>query len=84
MDAARMGNEARFVNDYRGVPDVLSPNAEFRDIWMSSSNRKVEKGIGVFVLNAGRSGNRSTGIKKGEEILVSYGKGFWKSRCDVE
>ena len=75
VDAARMGNEARFVNDYRGIRDE-GPNAEFRDCWVGR-----EKCVGVFVLGAGWSGKRSKGIPKGEEILVSYGRGFWRERA---
>lgn len=78
VDASRMGNEARFVNDYRGVPDVGRPNAEFCEVW---DVRRGEKGMAVFVLPAAKkdSGKRG-GIAKGQEILVSYGKGFWGKR----
>ncbi|KKF97020.1 Glucose transport transcription regulator RGT1 [Ceratocystis platani] len=31
VDAATTGNEARFINDYRGVKQ--RPNAEFREVW---------------------------------------------------
>lgn len=78
VDATSMGNEARFINDYRGVS--TAPNAEFRDIYINTSNGKVEKGVGVFVLSAGKSGKRAKGIGRGQEILVSYGKGFWTER----
>lgn len=78
VDASKMGNEARFINDYRGVAGA--PNAEFRDIFVDLGNGKVEKRMGVFVLSAGKSGKRSKGIPKGHEILVSYGKGFWMER----
>lgn len=207
VDASLMGNEARFVNDYRGVPaqaqmrdleeterdrrgkrrvkgwdvtgsgegngdrtdgkdggaggsyghgnDIAMPNAEFRDVWfdvpehidltlpISTSNsdhtlsthlyphegteindttnytndlatllnnlrftnnaststtpstttttkdekstskppRRKKKiglrGVAVFVMPAGKAGKRKGGIKKGQEVLVSYGKGFW-------
>lgn len=180
IDAAAMGNEARFCNDYRGVPADTNhpglqrnkqwerkakrsakswysenkenysgipqmtsntpaqsiPNAEFRDVWLewsmedivSSSeqrdtnhsvqdgqdssvqenleklsleqsthreelpdtkvaNRRKERrrkskkagmrGVAIFVLPAGKSGKRKGGIPVGQEILVSYGKGFW-------
>lgn len=216
VDASTMGNEARFVNDYRGVPaqryeqgglgeaerrrekrrvkgwdgeggggwtggygnvsgngngfedgegmgaqsggsagnvtgteqleaenrsncftfDIAMPNAEFRDIWFDISNdidltfnpkptsttlsspnpntdpittspakdltttlkevhltstppnnhnpskpRRPRKtglrGVAVFVMPAGKAGKRKGGIKKGQEVLVSYGKGFW-------
>lgn len=76
VDATHAGNEARFINDYRGVSSA-GPNAEFRDCWVEVGHQQLEKRIGVYVLPAGKSGKRSKGIAKGEEILVSYGKGFW-------
>ncbi|KAH7021040.1 uncharacterized protein B0I36DRAFT_333652 [Microdochium trichocladiopsis] len=79
IDAALMGNEARFINDYRGVK--AKPNAEFRECW---DGRCREKCMAVFVLPSGKNANpkskASAGIAKGEEILVSYGKGFWGKR----
>jgi hypothetical protein len=81
VDASRMGNETRFINDYRGVSDT-GPNAEFRDVLVDLGNGVLEKRTGVFVLSAGKakSGKRAKGIAKGEEILLSYGKGFWQGR----
>lgn len=79
VDAATAGNEARFINDYRGIREK-GPNAEFREAWVASSRGGFERRMAVFVLPAGKSGKRSAGIKKGEEILVSYGKGFWNER----
>jgi hypothetical protein len=35
--------------------------------------------VGVWVLGGGKK-KKGVGIKKGEEILVSYGKGFWGER----
>jgi hypothetical protein len=78
VDASKMGNEARFINDYRGVGS--NPNAEFREAWMDVGNGKVEKRMAVYVLGAGKSGKRAKGIPKGQEILISYGKGFWSER----
>ncbi|RYO91680.1 hypothetical protein DL763_004913 [Monosporascus cannonballus] len=77
VDAEKAGNEARFVNDYRGVSG--RPNAEFKECWDS---RRGEKVMGVFALPAGRARAKKSavGIRKGEEILVSYGKGFWERR----
>lgn len=105
IDAASMGSEARFVNDYRGVPrgsssqidrhghdkvnsksiaSVKGPNAEFRDVWVeyAGSDGRVlgERAMGIYVLGAGKSGKKKGGVKAGEEILVSYGKGFWEER----
>lgn len=86
VDAARMGNEARFVNDYRGVPGHVRPNAEFRAVWDAS---RGEKGMAVFVLPSGKKAIQGkntggVGIAKGEEILVSYGKGFWGRRQEEQ
>lgn len=78
VDAAHMGNEARFVNDYRGVPGVVRSNAEFCEVW---DVRRGEKGMAVFVLPAGKKQKgKGGGIAKGQEILVSYGRGFWEKR----
>lgn len=79
IDASKMGNEARMINDYRGVREQ-GPNAEFRDCWVDVGKGRMEKRIAVYVLNAGKSGKRTKGIAKGGEILVSYGKGFWNER----
>lgn len=82
VDASTMGNEARFINDYRGV--AQAPNAEFRDIFVEIGRDRVEKRVGVFVLSAGKSGKRAKGIERGHEILVSYGKGFWTERQSAQ
>lgn len=74
IDADRRGNEARFINDYRGIAD--RPNAEFKEVW---DERRKERGMGVWVLGEGKSG-KGKGLRKGEEILVSYGRGFWGAR----
>jgi hypothetical protein len=78
VDATSMGNEARFINDYRGIQ--ASPNAEFRDC-LARIDGRLERHIGVFVLSAGKKGGKRTkGIAKGEEVVVSYGKGWWSHR----
>ncbi|KAM4062859.1 hypothetical protein HRG_007676 [Hirsutella rhossiliensis] len=71
VDAANEGNEGRFVNDYRGVKERA--NAEFGTAWCE---RWQQVCVGVWVLG----GKNSKGIRKGDEILVSYGKGFWDER----
>ena len=66
IDAEFFGNEARHINDFRGV--CKRPNAEF-------DNYLDKDGVlhmGVFSLHER--------IPKGQEILVSYGKGFWQAR----
>ena len=82
VDASKMGNEARFTNDYRGISS--GPNAEFRDAYIDLGNGKVEKRVGIFVLRAGKSGKHAKGIAKGQEILISYGKGFWTERTAAQ
>ena len=82
IDATHYGNEARFINDYRGIR-LEGPNAKFRDCLVEMGPGKYERRIGVFVLNAGKAGKRSKGIAKGEEIVVSYGKGFWSARKEA-
>lgn len=80
VDAQRCGNEARFVNDYRGVGS--RPNAEFREVW---SARHGQRCMAVFALPEGKRDKKGgVGIGKGEEILVSYGKGFWGHRFPEE
>lgn len=68
VDASKMGNEARFINDFRGV--LGRPNAQFQE-------GRDDRGTLCMSVWSGNEG-----IKKGEEILVSYGKGFWKARQD--
>ncbi|EPS99095.1 hypothetical protein FOMPIDRAFT_1124889 [Fomitopsis schrenkii] len=66
IDSQLMGNEARFVNDYRGIKS--KPNAVFEE-------RRTEAGELRMSVWSG-----SDLIKKGDEILVSYGKGWWQAR----
>lgn len=68
IDAAKHGNAARMINDYRGI--AAKPNCEFRQVWDPTSGwARME----VWTLPG-------VGLKKGEEALVSYGKGFWAAR----
>ncbi|KAI0168991.1 hypothetical protein GGR52DRAFT_553127 [Hypoxylon sp. FL1284] len=77
VDAEKAGNEARFVNDFRGVAE--RPNCEFRECW---DLRRGERCMAVFVLPARKNASKKAvgGVGKGEELLVSYGKGFWGTR----
>lgn len=87
VDAARSGNETRCANDYRGIAE--RPNAEFLDCFIQvpctkrAEGVKWERRVGIFVLPAGKAGLRKQGVKAGEEVLVSYGKGYWESRRTV-
>jgi hypothetical protein len=66
IDATTMGNEARFINDYRGIAD--KPNALFVD-------RRTEEGLLCMGVWSGKDG-----MRKGEEVTVSYGKCWWRGR----
>ncbi|KAK2591655.1 hypothetical protein QQS21_010640 [Conoideocrella luteorostrata] len=68
VDASREGNEGRYVNDYRGVRERA--NAVFGAVWCE---RWGELCVGIWAVGG-------KGIRKGDEILVSYGKGFWEKR----
>ncbi|ORX43036.1 hypothetical protein DM01DRAFT_1340898 [Hesseltinella vesiculosa] len=68
IDAEKFGNEARFCNDFRGV--AQGPNVCFLN-YLDERSQRIR--VGIFVL-----GNKK--IKKGEELLVTYGKSFWSNR----
>ena len=67
VDASAMGNQARFINDFRGI--AVKPNALFVDTKTASGEIRIS----IWSSNGE--------IKKGEEILVSYGKSWWRSRA---
>ncbi|KAI9269912.1 hypothetical protein BY458DRAFT_436282 [Sporodiniella umbellata] len=68
IDAGHCGNEARFCNDFRGCGP--EPNVCFLN-YLDESTQQIK--VGIFV-----NGNRK--IKKGDELLVTYGKSFWAKR----
>lgn len=68
IDAAQAGNAGRMVNDFRGVGQA--PNAEFR----------LGKGEAGELRMEIWSTKKGKGIAKGDELLVSYGKGWWGAR----
>lgn len=69
VDASRMGNEGRFVNDYRRVK--ARPNAVFKE------GRTPSGELRVSIWSA------SSKLRKGDEILVSYGKAWWRARTEA-
>ena len=70
IDADKKGNEARFINDYRGIAD--RPNAEFKEIW---DEWRKEMGMGVWVLPEGKSG-KGKGVRKGKRFWFLMGGDF--------
>lgn len=85
IDARRMGNEARFVNDYRGVPERVKCAPSVKSGKQKTANagpnvvfsERTVQGTGErrLCIVVGKEK-----IKKGEELCVSYGKGFWRER----
>jgi hypothetical protein len=61
-DGEQMGNEARMINDFHGVAD--SPNVRFK----TYNSETGEQRVGIF--------SQKRKIKKGEELLVDYGRKF--------
>ena len=64
IDAARCGNEGRFVNDYHGTAE--RPNAQF---WPYFDVTTGEKRIAVKTIRP---------IPQGDEILVDYGGSYFQ------
>ena len=67
LDADKAGNEARFINDFRGCGPDKRANVKFA----SRMDERGERQMGVYALR---------NVAKGEEFLLSYGKGFWLAR----
>lgn len=66
VDAETIGNELRYMNDPKGLGEI-KPNVKF------FTARRKFKGFNIVEVQAIRD------IKAGEEILVSYGPGYWKA-----
>ncbi|KAJ3042683.1 hypothetical protein HDV00_006740 [Rhizophlyctis rosea] len=67
ISAQDIGNEARCINDFRGISS--RPSAAF-DTYRDALTGEVR--IGCWTLNRA--------LEVGEEILVTYGKAWWKAR----
>jgi flagellum-specific peptidoglycan hydrolase FlgJ len=79
-DALSYGNESRYINDFRNTGHY--PNVEFnlrRDangnlrqgVYVKQVKDMVRRGGGVVDFD---------GIHRDEELLISYGKNYWRSR----
>ncbi|KAF9927128.1 hypothetical protein FBU30_003478 [Linnemannia zychae] len=69
LDASVHGNHGRFVNDFRGIrTQEQGPNVGW-DLYRDAETGQVRMGCKVLKL-----------IRKGEEIVCTYGKAYWKSR----
>jgi len=67
LDAHIVGNEGRFLNDFRNTG--RPPNVEFR----LRADRAGALRQGIFV-------SAKRGVEAGDELLVSYGKPYWRAR----
>ena len=66
VDGEEIGNEMRYINDSKGI-GTLEPNVGF------FQSRRKRRGYLMTEIYAIRD------IEAGEEILASYGDGYWKS-----
>lgn len=69
LDAKSVGNEARYVNDYRNTG--RKPNVEFR----TRRDGRNELRQGIYVVD-------KAGVAEGDELLISYGQSYWRSRVE--
>ena len=74
LDAARAGNEGRFINDFRGVPVPPGARAGANVRFAARVDERGQTQMGVYVLPGG------AGLAKHAELLLSYGKGYWLAR----
>ncbi len=70
VDAARAGNEARFLNDWHGVPGAEEPNCQF---WPYYDSVTGEKRMGVKTIRD---------VSVGQELLVDYGGKYFAKDSD--
>ncbi|KAF9957257.1 hypothetical protein BGZ70_009583 [Mortierella alpina] len=69
LDASVHGNHGRFVNDFRRIrTQEEGPNVGW-DLYRDAETGQIRMGCKVLKR-----------IRKGEEILCTYGKAYWKSR----
>ena len=76
LDAARAGSEGRFANDYHGVPvraplGRQAPKARANACFKTYVDARGNTRLGIFAEAA---------LGKGDEVLLSYGRGFWRAR----
>ena len=76
-DANTLGNEARFLNDFRNTGRHANVEFNFR----RDKNGEFRQGVYVKQVKESRE-EGFDGIKQDEELLVSYGKSYWRSRVD--
>mmetsp|Transcript_2482 Transcript_2482/g.3655 ORF Transcript_2482/g.3655 Transcript_2482/m.3655 type:complete len:379 (-) Transcript_2482:250-1386(-) len=79
-DANTFGNEARFINDFRNTGKHA--NVEFNV--RRDARGELRQGVYVKLKKDVRGNDKNNkdfnGVKQDEELLVTYGKSYWRSR----
>ena len=65
IDANNIGNELRFINDYRNIAPTM--NVVFKTTYIDKKPRVL------FVV--------TRNIQEGEQLLTDYGEGYWKAEA---
>jgi hypothetical protein len=90
LDADTAGNEGRFINDFRGV--LLPPRPHAASAAYSAAAPQRQRaaanvrfaartdGRGVLQMGVYVLPSLKDGVAKHEELLLSYGKGYWLAR----
>ncbi|CCF50675.1 hypothetical protein NDA11_002158 [Ustilago hordei] len=73
IDSRYWGNESRFVNDYRGI--AQKPNVEFRSFIQYDSTAEQPQEDSQERFQMGLFATRL--IRKGQELVINYGKSYW-------
>eukprot|EP00041_Stephanoeca_diplocostata_P012305 m.206357 g.206357 ORF g.206357 m.206357 type:complete len:300 (-) comp18898_c0_seq3:113-1012(-) len=74
VDAEHIGNEARFINDFRGIG--RRPNVELK-LFRAGDTNPRQKQVTTTRMEVWSGGIL---IPAGAELLLSYGKGWWRAR----
>ncbi|KAM7207298.1 hypothetical protein V8F20_002360 [Naviculisporaceae sp. PSN 640] len=77
VDGEMMGNEARFVNDYRGVPGKERENAELRFVWDERIVHRVPSATPSTGVDGGSSEEGKTNESKPGEGESEIRRGEW-------
>jgi len=68
IDSTLMGNETRFINDFRGINKL--PNVKFMRRILLENGKLIVGSHGIDVIS-------TRIIEPEEEILIDYGDTFW-------
>ena len=69
---SRLGNEARFLNDFHGHPTATAPNCQF---WPYYDGTTGERRMGIKTIQP---------VSAGQELLVDYGGKYFAKDEDED